>query len=119
MIIENFREHGVAVDEFYASGGISQKDPMTMQIYADVLGIPVKIAGSLQGPALGSAIFGSVAAGSAKGGYDSVFDAARVMGKVKDTIYTPIPENVELYNKSVSYTHLDVYKRQHCILSRR
>ena len=99
MIIENFREHGVAVDEFYASGGISQKDPMTMQIYADVLGIPVKIAGSLQGPALGSAIFGSVAAGSAKGGYDSVFDAARVMGKVKDTIYTPIPENVELYNK--------------------
>ena len=60
------------MEEFYASGGISQKDPMTMQIYADVIGIPIKIAGSLQGPALGSAIFGAVAAGKQAGGYDSV-----------------------------------------------
>ncbi len=99
MIVENYRENGVPVEEFFASGGISQKDPMTMQIYADVLNMPIKIAGSLQGPALGSAIFASVAAGKEKGGYDDIFEAARALGKVKDTVYTPIPENVELYNK--------------------
>jgi len=98
MIIENYREHGVPVEEFYASGGISQKDPMTMQIYADVIKMPVKIAGSLQGPALGSSIFASVAAGKKVGGYDSVFEAARAMGKIKDTVYAPIPENSERYD---------------------
>lgn len=98
MIIENYREHGVPVEEFFASGGISQKDPMTMQIYADVIKMPVKIAGSLQGPALGSAIFASVAAGKEAGGYDSVFEAARAMGKIKDTVYNPIPENSERYD---------------------
>ena len=99
MIVENYREHGVPVEEFYASGGISQKDALAMQIYADVLNMPVKIAGSEQGPALGSAIFASVAAGKAAGGHDDVFEAARIMGNVKDYAYTPIPENVEIYNK--------------------
>lgn len=98
-IVENFRRGGVAVDEFFASGGISQKDPMTMQIYADVLNMPIKIAGSLQGPALGSAIFASVAAGKEAGGYPSVFEAARAMGKIKDTVYYPIEENVQVYNR--------------------
>ena len=99
MIIETFREYGVPVNEFYAAGGIAKKDPMTMQIYADVLNIPVRIAGSDQGGALGSAIFGAVAAGSENGGFDSVFDAASRMGKVLDKVYTPIPAHVEVYNK--------------------
>ncbi len=98
-IIENYRRNGVPVEEFYASGGISQKDPMTMQIYADVLKMPVKIAGSMQGPALGSAIFGAVAAGADKGGYDSVFDAARAMGSIKNVVYNPIKENSDIYDK--------------------
>jgi len=99
MIIENYRESGVAVEGFYASGGISQKNPMMMQIYADVLNMDIKIAGSAQGPALGSAIFASVAAGSAAGGYDDVFAAARDMGKVKDTVYRPNPENAKAYDQ--------------------
>ena len=61
MIVENYRENGVPVEAFYASGGISQKDPMTMQIYADVLNMPVKIAGAEHGPAYGAALFGAVA----------------------------------------------------------
>ncbi len=98
-IIETFRKSGVDVNEFIASGGISQKNPMAMQIYADVLNIPIRIGGSAQGPALGSAIFGAVAAGREKGGYDSVFEAAGVMGKLKDTVYTPIPEHVKVYDE--------------------
>jgi L-ribulokinase len=70
-----------------------------MQIYADIINMPIHISGSAQGPALGSAIFGSVAAGAAVGGYDSVFDAARIMGKLKDTVYTPIAENAAVYDK--------------------
>ncbi|MCF6466230.1 ribulokinase [Clostridium sp. Cult2] len=99
MIIETFRENGVPVDEFYASGGISQKNPFMMQIYADVLNMPIHIAGTEQGPALGSAIFAAVAAGSEKGGYNDVVEASKVMGKVKDIVYTPIKENVEVYDK--------------------
>ncbi len=99
MIIETFCEQGVPVKTFYAAGGISQKDPMTMQIYADVIKMPIKIAGSAQGGALGSAIFGAVAAGKANGGYDDVYEAASIMGKVKDTVYYPNPENSAVYDK--------------------
>lgn len=99
MIIETFREYGVEVNEFYAAGGIAKKDPMTMQIYSDILNLPIKIAGSDQGGALGSAIFGSVAAGKANGGYDDVFSAASKLGKVLDTKYEPDPEAVKIYDK--------------------
>lgn len=99
MIIETFREYGVGVDSFYAAGGIALKDPMMMQIYADVIKMPIKIAGSEQGGALGSAIFGAFAAGSANGGYDDVFEAAKVMGKVKDTVYYPKEEHSQIYDK--------------------
>jgi L-ribulokinase len=97
-IIETFRQNEVQVDEFYAAGGISQKDPFTMQIYADVLGMDVKISASKQAPALGSAIFAAACAGKENGGYDNIFEAATVMGKVSDKVYHPIKENVEVYN---------------------
>ncbi|MDR1262750.1 MAG: ribulokinase, partial [Oscillospiraceae bacterium] len=42
VIVENFRESGVAVDSFIASGGIALKNPMMMQIYADVLRMPIR-----------------------------------------------------------------------------
>lgn len=99
MIIENYREHGVAVEEFYAAGGISQQNSMAMQIYADVINLPLRIADAAQGPALGSAIFGAVAAGKAAGGYDTVFEGARAMGKVKDVVYLPDSENVKAYDR--------------------
>ncbi len=99
MIIETFREYGVEVNEFYAAGGIAKKDPMTMQIYSDILNLPIRIAGSDQGGALGSAIFGSVAAGKENGGYDDVFSAASRLGKVLDTKYEPNPEAVKVYDK--------------------
>lgn len=105
MIIETFRNNGVPINEFYASGGISQKNPMAMQIYADVINMPVYIAGSEQGPALGSAIFGSVAAGKAKGGHGSVAEAAAIMGKLDERVYTPIPENVAVYDQLFAEYH--------------
>lgn len=99
MIIETFKENGVPITELYAAGGIAQKDAFMMQIYADVTNMNIRIAESAQVPALGSAMFGAVAAGSEKGGYDTIEECAERMGKVKAHYYKPIPENVEIYNK--------------------
>lgn len=99
MIIETFEESGVAIRELYAAGGIAHKNPFIMQIYADVTNREIRISASSQTPALGSAMFGAVAAGKERGGYDSIVDAAKEMARLKDVVYTPIPENVEMYNK--------------------
>lgn len=96
-IVEAYTQNGVPVNKFFASGGISKKDPMMMQIYADVLNMPVYIAGTLQGGALGSAIYASVAAGEENGGYKDMFTAAEKMGKLDDKVYTPNEKNVKTY----------------------
>lgn len=97
MIIENYREYGVDVNEFIAGGGISQKNAMMMQIYADVINMPVKVAESKFGSALGAAVSAAVAAGSSAGGYDDIFEAARDMGRISDKVYYPIAENAAVY----------------------
>ncbi len=99
MIIENFVQNGISIKEFVAAGGISRKNPAVMQLYADVLHMPVKIAGSKQAGALGSAIYGSVAAGERAGGYDDLYEAARNMGNVLDTVYLPNESDAILYDK--------------------
>ncbi|MED2975307.1 ribulokinase [Bacillus swezeyi] len=110
MIIETFRQSGVPIEELYAAGGIAEKNPFIMQIYADVTNMEIKISGSPQAPALGSAIFGALAAGSQNGGYDHIEEAVRHMGKVKDYTYKPIPENVTLYDQLYAdYKELYMY----------
>ena len=99
MIIDTFEQNGVPINELYACGGIAEKDPMMMQIYADVTNREIRISGSPQAPALGSAMFGAVAAGSTAGGYDTIFDAAQKMSKLKDVIYKPNDKNVSVYKK--------------------
>ena len=99
MIIENYRESGIEISEFFASGGISQKNAMAMQIYADVLNMPVHISGAEQGPALGSAIFGAVAAGAKNGGYDDLYAATKAMAQPDSKIYMPIKKNVQVYEQ--------------------
>ncbi|RKP53101.1 ribulokinase [Cohnella endophytica] len=98
-IIDAFHHNGVPVDEVYACGGLPQRNRLLMQIYADVTNREIKIADSKQTPAVGAAMFGAVAAGSAKGGYDSVVDAAKAMARVREETFKPIPENVAIYDK--------------------
>ncbi len=99
MIIETFRENGVPINDLYAAGGIAEKNKLMMQIYADVTGMEIRISASPQAPALGSAMFGALAAGKDKGGYDDIVEAAKHMAKVREDYYKPVPENVEAYNK--------------------
>lgn len=99
VIIENYREHGIEIDSMVASGGITKKNTGMMQLYADVLGIEIQIAGSEQGSALGSAIFGACVAGKNRGGFDSLDEASEVMGSLSDVVYRPNPANAEIYGK--------------------
>lgn len=94
-IIEAFERQGVEVRELVAAGGLPNKNALLRQIYADVTGRPMKLAGSSQAPALGAAMFAAVAAGL----YPDIQAAAEVMGKLKDDVVTPIPENQALYDR--------------------
>lgn len=98
-IIENFESSGIKINEVYVCGGIAKKNPMLMQIYADVLKRQLRIVRSDQANALGSAIFAAVAAGTEKGGYASISDAAHAMGGTDDREYHPITENSRIYDE--------------------
>ncbi|MCS7464807.1 ribulokinase [Paenibacillus doosanensis] len=98
-IVDAFHHSGVEVNELYACGGLPQKNKLLMQIYADVTNREIKIADSKQTPALGAAMFGAVAAGSAQGGYDTIVEAASRMARVREETYKPIPANVAVYEK--------------------
>ena len=99
VIMERFEEYGVEVDRIVNCGGISEKNRMVMQIYADVLGRPQHISRSSQTPALGSAIAGSVVAGSDAGGHADFDTGVEAMTGVKETVFEPIPENREVYDR--------------------
>lgn len=92
-IIEAFNASGVPVTEFVVAGGLL-KNRLLMQIYADVINLPLSVIDSDQGPALGSAIHAAVAAGA----YPDVRTAAAAMGRVRRGVYRPIPDNVSAYN---------------------
>jgi L-ribulokinase len=99
VIIERLEEYGVRVSEVINCGGIAEKNPMVMQIYADVIDRPMKVSRSSQTCALGAAIFGAVVAGSDAGGYDSVEAAQAQMCGVKPKIYQPERKRGEIYDR--------------------
>ena len=113
MIVDTFVTSGVPIDALYACGGIAEKNPMMMQIYADVTNREIRIARSAQSPALGSAMFGALAAGAGNGGYDTIADAAREMGGVKDIVYRPVPAHVAVYDQLFAE-----YRRLHDLFGR-
>jgi L-ribulokinase len=98
-IIRNFVEYGVPIDELYACGGLPERNRLLMQIYADVTGKQLKVSGSSQTPALGSAMFGAVAAGAAAGGYDNIVDAAAHMARLAPDTYQPNPASHAVYER--------------------
>ncbi len=95
MIVDGFVNNGVSLGEIYAAGGIAQKDEMMMQIYADVLGRDIHVAGSTQAGARGSAIYASVAGGL----FESLPEASCKLALPPKMTYHPIPENVTAYQK--------------------
>jgi L-ribulokinase len=88
-IINRFVEYGVKVEQIVNCGGIAEKNPLVMQIYADVTGRPIKISRSGQTCALGAAIAGAVVAGKPAGGYSNYADAQKAMTGLKPRIFQP------------------------------
>ncbi|MBX3434826.1 MAG: ribulokinase [Pirellulales bacterium] len=92
-IINRLEEYGVPVEQVINCGGIAEKNPVVMQIYADVCNRPMRISRSAQTCALGAAIFGAVAAGA----YESVEEAQTAMTGLKPTEYQPDPNAARVY----------------------
>lgn len=92
-IIRRIEEYGVKIDEIVCCGGIAEKSPLAMQIYADVCNRPIKISRSAQTCALGSAIMASVAGGA----HGTVLDAIHKMAGVKEITYAPEAKGVATY----------------------
>lgn len=107
LIIEAFTDQGLAVDSIVAGGGLA-KNPMLMQIYADITGRELAVAGSPQPSALGAAMLGAVAAGPEAGSYATLAEAAARMAPPPSHVYRPVAEHRPVYD--VLYAE---YRRLH------
>ena len=94
-IIEQIRAHGVEVKEIVVCGGIAEKSPLTMQIYADVCKLPMKTTRSAQTCALGAAIAGAVAGGS----HPDVSTAIGAMSSKADKTFSPAGPATAVYDR--------------------
>jgi len=104
-IVETFNASGVPVTEFIVAGGLL-KNAFLMQVYSDVLRLPITTIASDQGPALGSAIHAAVAAGA----YADVRAAGDAMGKVNRNVYQPDEESALAYDRLYAeYSELHDY----------
>jgi L-ribulokinase len=98
MILETFDDQGVSAEAIVAGGGLT-KNEFLMQLYADITGREIAVAGSPQASALGAAMLGAVAAGVDGGGYDSLANAAEQMAPPPVKTYRPTAANIEPYNR--------------------
>ena len=103
IIVEAYRSAGVPVDEIWVCGGIANKNPLMMQLYADILDLPLHVSRCTQAPALGAAVYAAAAAG-----LGDVFAMAETMGDRGCTVYEPNPAHRQTYDCLFSE-----YKRLH------
>jgi L-ribulokinase len=94
-INERLKNEGVQIDGIIALGGVAKKSPFVMQVMADVLNMPVKVARSEHACALGAAMAAAVVSGICS----NIAEAQKQMGGGAETEYFPVPANVELYEK--------------------
>jgi L-ribulokinase len=94
-IINRFEEYGVKVEQIVNCGGIAEKNPVAMQIYADVTGRPMKVSRSAQTCALGAAIAGAVVAGA----HPNYATAQKSMTGVKKRVFVPNPRAHAVYKE--------------------
>ena len=99
VIIESLEAAGIPVEEVVACGGLPYQNRLLMQLTADITGRPVSLAGSRQAPALGSAMFASVAAGPGLGGHDSIVSATAAMARLSDQQFLPEEGSRQVYDE--------------------
>lgn len=94
-IIQRLRDYGVPLERIICSGGIAGKNPMLMQIYADVTGCEMRVSRSTQSCALGAAIAAAVIAGE----HRDFSTAQAAMTGLLEVSYQPIEANQAVYNR--------------------
>lgn len=95
VIFDTFIGGGICIDRIVASGGIAEKDPMLVQIYADVLNRPITVSDAKLSASRGSAMYAAVAAGI----YPDISAAAEALAVKSGKTYMPISENVAIYER--------------------
>ena len=103
-IINRFEEYGVRIEQVVNCGGIAEKNPVVMQIYADVTGRPMKVSRSAQTCALGSAIAAAVVAGA----HRNYAAAQKAMTGLKPRVFKPNPKAHAVYKELYA-----LYKQLH------
>lgn len=93
LILNTFEQSGVPIRKVMACGGISQKNPLMMQIYADILNCSIHVTSQLQTAALGAAIL----AASAARLHETPEAAVQAMTKPAEKIYIPNAERAACY----------------------
>lgn len=94
-IIEAFTSKGVPIKKIVASGGLAQKNPVLMQIYADVLQRRIEVAAAEQTSALGAAMWASIAAGVHK----NIHAAAKAMVSAPKATFEPTRKHAKIYDR--------------------
>ena len=109
-IAERFIESGVPIHGVIALGGVPKKSPFIMQVLADVMNMPIKVAKAEQACALGAAMCAAVAAGI----YPTIEAAQNAMGNGFETEYHPNPVNAKKYQKNYeSYSAFAQFVEHH------
>lgn len=104
-IMDNFTEHGIALDEIVACGGIAERSPLIMQLLADTSGRSVHVPASTEVPARGSALFGALAGGA----FGDIREAVAAMRPGTARTYTPDPAATAVYD-DVYAIYREVYE---------
>lgn len=107
-IMERFEEYDLRIERVINCGGITVKNPLAMQVYADATGRTMEVSRSEQTCALGAAMAGAVAAGAAAGGHADFDAATKTMTAVREKKYTPNPDATRVYDRLYA-----LYRRLH------
>ncbi|MDR2313414.1 MAG: ribulokinase [Spirochaetaceae bacterium] len=107
-IIENYKNNGIVIKRIFAVGSLAEKSTFVMQLLADILGDPIIVPKVDNVPAMGSAVCAAAALGAARGGFNTVREAAAALIPKERIEYSPNGERHRIYNKLY-----DCYARLH------
>jgi len=94
-IFDSLRQNGVEIDEIICVGGIAEKSPFIMQMFADALKVPIQVCSDKQVCARGAAIYASVAAGL----WENIPQAQKIFVNQMNTTYAPDSKMSEVYDR--------------------
>jgi L-ribulokinase len=93
-VMEELTRCGITIKDFCGVGTIAERNPFITQLYADILNMPVMVAGTEKSPALGAAVI----AATASGVYNGIAEASEAMGSLGSRVYVPDMAAVSVYD---------------------